>query len=77
MGQNGAEGNGITPLSPEAAGALLALREAKRLYKAVKARYEDLVSLVGQLKADEIVGQAAADVESAKASYDSALARGA
>lgn len=65
------------PLTPEAAAAFDALKDAKRLYMAIKARYEDLVLLVGRLKADEAVGQAAANAESAKASYHDALSKGA
>lgn len=64
-------------LTPEAAAAFDAKREAKRLYMAVKARYEDIAALVGSLKADEILGQAAANVTNADAAYLDAVARGA
>jgi hypothetical protein len=68
---------GERPSTPEAALAFDAFQEAKRLYKTILARYDDLVSLIGRLKADEAVGQAATNIESVKASYQDALARGA
>lgn len=65
------------PLTPEAAAAFDAQKEAKRLYMATRARYDDLVLLVGKLKADEAVGQAATNAENAKAAYQDALSKGA
>ncbi len=44
-----------------------ALEEARSLHKAMGARYEDLVALLGRTKADIMVGQAAQAVEAAKA----------
>ena len=50
--------------------ARAALEEAKRLHRSLGARYEDLVALVGQTKADIMVGQAAQAVEAAKAAMN-------
>ena len=65
------------PMNPETAAAHAALEEAKRLYMTIKARLEDLTAMVGRLKADEALGQAASAVENAKAAYRDAMAKGA
>jgi phosphoglycolate phosphatase-like HAD superfamily hydrolase len=56
--------------APSPSPARAALEEAKRVHRALGARYEDLVALVGRTKADIMVGQAAQAVEAAKAALN-------
>ena len=77
MGQESPKPEESRGLGPEAQAAETALREAKRLYLATKARHGDLSLFLGSIKADEALGQAAANLESAKAAFRDAVSRGA
>ncbi len=67
--QKSAMGQAPAP-APSPSPARAALEEAKRVHRALGARYEDLVALVGRTKADIMVGQAAQAVEAAKAALN-------
>lgn len=77
MGQEAPKPEEARGLGPEAQAAETALREAKRLYLATKARHEDLSLFLGPIKADEALGQAAMNLETARAAFQNAVSRGA